>query len=398
MLLRPAARPANTTRREDAVTGQGQAETATMLGESGRASILPPILHALVAVTIVAGGWLIASRWDAWTGRARFQTTADAYVAGDVTPLAAQVAGTIRRTAVNDNQWVEPGDLIVEIDPADYLAKAAAARGDLALAEANLAAIGDRRAVQQTMIREAEARMSGDRANSEEAAAEAARQRTLLKGRLVGTQQLVQAADAAAASAAAAVDFDEANLDQQKIQLQQLDIVEKQLVSQRDVAASELRQAEIDLGYTRIVSPVSGMVGTRQVRPGQFVAVGSQVITVVSLPKVWIVANLKETQMTNVRPGDPATITIDAFPALRLTGRVDSWAPGTGSVFALLAPDNATGNFTKVVQRVPVKIDIDDHPSLGRLVRPGMSAEVTIDTGGQVAAAPGSEAAAGAKP
>src|SRR4029077_190323 len=131
----------------------------------------------------------------------------------------------------------------------------------------------------------------------------------------------------------------------------------------------------------RILSPADGLVGLRQVRPGQFVNVGTQGISVVPLPRIWVIANFKETQMTNVRLGDPARITVDAFPDLALTGRVDSWSPGTGSTFALLPPDNATGNFTKVVQRVPVKIVLDSNPSLGTLVRPGMSVEATIDTG-----------------
>jgi membrane fusion protein (multidrug efflux system) len=135
-------------------------------------------------------------------------------------------------------------------------------------------------------------------------------------------------------------------------------------------------------------------VGQRQVRPGQFVNVGTQVIAAVPLPNIWVLANYKETQMTDVRLGQPARVTVDAFPDLVLTGHVDSWSPGTGSTFALLPPDNATGNFTKVVQRVPVKIALDSHPALGSLVRPGMSVEATIDTG----AKPAAETSAGAAP
>jgi membrane fusion protein (multidrug efflux system) len=138
--------------------------------------------------------------------------------------------------------------------------------------------------------------------------------------------------------------------------------------------------AHNNIDYTQIVSPADGMVGQRQVRPGQFVNVGTQVIAVVPLPNIWVIANYKETQMTNVRIGQPARVTVDAFPNLKLTGHIDSWAPGTGSTFALLPPDNATGNFTKVVQRIPVKIVLDPNPALGALVRPGMSVEATIDT------------------
>jgi membrane fusion protein (multidrug efflux system) len=132
----------------------------------------------------------------------------------------------------------------------------------------------------------------------------------------------------------------------------------------------------------RILAPTDGLVGQRQVRPGQFVNIGTQVIAVVPLPNIWVIANFKETQMTNIRAGQPARIVVDAFPDLHITGHVESWSPGTGSTFALLPPDNATGNFTKVVQRVPVKIVLDQDVALGSLVRPGMSVEATIDTGG----------------
>ena len=141
-----------------------------------------------------------------------------------------------------------------------------------------------------------------------------------------------------------------------------------------------MQLAENNLRYTQIRSPVGGMVGQRQVRPGQFVNVGAQIIVVMPLPNIWVIANYKETQMTNIRVGQPARVTVDAFPDLVLAGHVESWSPGTGSTFALLAPDNATGNFTKVVQRMPVKILLDADPALGALVRPGMSVEATIDT------------------
>jgi membrane fusion protein, multidrug efflux system len=181
--------------------------------------------------------------------------------------------------------------------------------------------------------------------------------------------------------------LNEAQLDQQKAQLASLDVQEKQLAAQVGAARAQVKLARNNLDYTRIVSPADGLVGQRQVRTGQFVNVGTQVIAVVPLPNIWVTANFKETQMTNVREGNPATIAVDAFPDLHLTGRVDSWAPGTGSTFALLPPDNATGNFTKVVQRVPVKIVLDPNPALGVLVRPGMSVEATVDSGRVVAAA-----------
>jgi membrane fusion protein (multidrug efflux system) len=182
--------------------------------------------------------------------------------------------------------------------------------------------------------------------------------------------------------------LNEAQLDQQKALLVGLDVQQQQVQAQIKAAEAQVTLATNNLNYTRILSPADGLVGQRQVRPGQFVNVGTQVIAVVPLPNIWVIANYKETQMTNVRLGQPARVTVDAFPDLVLTGHVDSWSPGTGSTFALLPPDNATGNFTKVVQRVPVKIVFDDNAALGTLVRPGLSVVSTIDTGAKAAANP----------
>ncbi len=200
--------------------------------------------------------------------------------------------------------------------------------------------------------------------------------------RFAGTQQLLEQAEDNEKRTKAQLELNSAQLDQQKSLLASLDVQEKQLEAQVRAAQAQVKLARNNLDYTKIVSPVDGAVGQRQVRAGQFVNVGTQVIAVVPLPNIWVIANFKETQMTNVRVGNPATVAVDAFPDLALTGHVDSWAPGTGSTFALLPPDNATGNFTKVVQRVPVKIVLDPNASLGALVRPGMSVEAKVDTAG----------------
>ncbi len=210
----------------------------------------------------------------------------------------------------------------------------------------------------------------------------------MLQTKIAGTEQLVEQADANQKRTDAQLQLNDAQLDQQKALLASLDVQENQLKAQVTAAQAQLDLARNNLGYTRIVSPADGLVGQRQVRPGQFVNVGTQVIAVVPLPRIWVIANFKETQMTNVRLHQAARVAVDAFPALRLTGHVDSWSPGSGSTFALLPPDNATGNFTKVVQRIPVKIVLDDNPALGTLVRPGMSVEATIDTGTIEDAAP----------
>jgi membrane fusion protein, multidrug efflux system len=343
-----------------------------------RSGWLYPILRIAFLVVVAWLIWYTAGHWDRWTGAARFESTDDAFVAGDVTPLSARVSGYITEMPV---QAIRKGDLIAVIDPSDYQAQLDLAKANLAAAEAALANLENQRAIQQSLVREAEATIDATEADLLRYQLEDQRQRNLFKTGIAGTQQLVEQADANAKKVIAQRRLNEAQLDQQKAALAAIDIQEKQLQAQIHAAEAQVALASDNLRYTRILSPADGLVGQRQVRLGQFVNVGTQVIAVLPLPNIWVTANYKETQMTNVRLGQPATVTVDAFPDLRLTGHVDSWSPGTGSTFALLPPDNATGNFTKVVQRVPVKIVLDNNPSLGALVRPGMSVEATVDTG-----------------
>ncbi|MGK9233939.1 HlyD family secretion protein [Inquilinus limosus] len=339
-----------------------------------------PVFHAAILAGIVASGWTLSSNWDRWTGASRFQRTDDAFVAGDTTPLATQVSGYVRAVAVDDYEVVKAGQLLAEIDPADYQAQRDLAQADLAAARASVAGIADKRAIQSALIEQAKAAIDIARAELVRASAEATRQHDLLQTGIVGTEQHVQQADADAAKAAGTLSLSQSQLTQQQALLTALDTEEREDAAQVAAAEARLKLAQDNLGYTRILAPADGMTGARQVRPGQFVSPGTQVVTLVPLAKVWVVANLKETQMTNIRVGDRATVTVDAFPDVVLSGKVDSWSPGTGSVFALLPPDNATGNFTKVVQRVPVKIALDPNPALGALIRPGMSVIATIDT------------------
>ncbi len=340
-----------------------------------------PILRILLLVLAAWLVWYIAGHWDRWTGAARFESTDDAFVSGDVTPLSARVSGNITEMPVNDFQIVRKGDLIAVIDPSDYQAQLDLAKANLAAAEATLANLANQRVVQQALVEQAQATIDATEADVLRYQLEDKRQRDLLRTGITGTQQAVEQADDNAKRSIAQRRLNEAQLEQQKAALAAIDIQEKQLKAQIKAAEAQVALASDNLGYTRILSPADGLVGQRQVRRGQFVNVGTQVIAVVPLPNIWVIANFKETQMTNVRLGQPAQVSVDAFPDLKLTGHVDSWSPGTGSTFALLPPDNATGNFTKVVQRVPVKIVLDKNESLGSLVRPGMSVEATIDTG-----------------
>lgn len=340
----------------------------------------------VLRVFLVAGAaflvWYVAGHWNCWTGAARYELTDDAYTFGDLTPLSAKVSGYVETVAVNDFQSVHRGDLILQIEPSDYRAALEQAGAGLASAQAVLANLANQKDIQRALIRQAEATIQLTSADLERYTLEANRQRELVLTKFAGTQQLLEQAEDNEKRTAAQLQFNSAQLDQQKSLLASLDVQEKQLAAQVKGAEAQVQLARNNLDYTKIVAPADGVVGQRQVRVGQFVNVGTQVIAVMPLPNIWVIANFKETQMTNVRVGNPARVAVDAFPDLALTGHVDSWAPGTGSTFALLPPDNATGNFTKVVQRVPVKIVLDPSSSLGVLVRPGMSVEATVDTGG----------------
>ena len=339
-----------------------------------------PFLRVLFVFLLAVLAWFVAANWNEWTGNARFQVTQDAYVAGDVTPLSAKVSGYVATVAAEDYQAVHKGDLIVEIEPSDYRAQLSFAQANLASARASLANLANQRNVQRALVRQAEATIEAANADLMRSTLELTRQRRLLDTRIASTEQLVEQADANAKRANAQLELSKAQLDQQNALLAAQDVEEQLLTAQVNASEAQVALAQNNFNYTKIVAPADGLVGQRQVRAGQFVNVGTQVIAVVPMLNLWVTANYKETQLTNIRVGQPARITVDAFPDVALTGHVDSWSPGTGSTFALLPPDNATGNFTKVVQRMPVKIVLDADPLLGEFVRPGMSVRATIDT------------------
>jgi membrane fusion protein, multidrug efflux system len=340
-----------------------------------------------LGILIVAGAIVVlfATQWDRWVGDAVRQGTDDAYVRGDVTPLSAQVDGYVRHVPVSDFQQVKKGDLLVEIDDDDYRARVAQAEAALLGAQAAVENIKSRKAEQKAQVAEAENAIAATNADVVRTREEAQRQRALL-ATTFGTQQRVEQADADARRFAATLARNQDALQAQQRQLAVLDTQELELRADYKAKAAELDLAKINLGYTRIVAPVAGEVSERGVRDGQYVHAGTQVISVVPLDNVWVIANYKETQLTHVAIGQAAEIRVDTFPGVVIKATVDSIAPASGSQFSLLPPDNATGNFTKVVQRIPVKLRIArDNPLAGRL-RPGMSVEATILT--DTAAAP----------
>ena len=279
----------------------------------------------------------------------------------------------------NDFQRVKQGELLVEIEDDDYRARVAQAEADLLGAEAAIENLKARKAAQHAQVAEAEDAITATQADVERTRLEAARQRTLL-ATTFGTRQKVEQADAEAGRFAATLARNQAALDAQRRQLAVLDTQESQLRAEAKAKQAMLDLAKINLGYTRIVAPVDGMVSERGVRDGQYVHAGTQLISVVPLDNVWVVGNYKETQLTHVAIGQRAEISVDTFPGIVVNAMVDSIAPASGAQFSLLPPDNATGNFTKVVQRIPVKLRIGpDNPLAGKL-RPGMSVIATILT------------------
>ena len=311
------------------------------------------------------------------TGR-YLETTDDAYVKADSTIIAPKVSGYIAEVAVTDNQPVKAGRLLARIDDRDFRTALDQAHADVAASEAAVHNLDAQIELQEPIIAQQAAEVDAAEANQKFAQQERTRYDELMKTGS-GTVQRAQQTDAALRASDAQLQQGKAALIAARKKLEVLDSQRAQAVAQLAHARAVEQQAGLNLSYTRITAPVDGTVGARTLRVGQYVQAGTQLMAVVPLEAVYIVANYKETQLTHVRNGQPVELVVDSFPGRKLHGHVDSLSPASGLEFALLPPDNATGNFTKVVQRVPVKIVLDD-PSLTGLLRPGMSAEPTIDT------------------
>ncbi|WP_430641588.1 HlyD family secretion protein [Bradyrhizobium embrapense] len=336
-----------------------------------------PLFAVLVAIAFVV---VATSRWNAWVGSAKIQTTDDAYIRAELTQLSSRVSGEVLTVAVSDFQRVKAGDLLVQIDPADYQAQVAQAEAGVVGAQAALDNLNNQVELQYATIAQAEASRLSAEAQQTLARQEQERQQSLSQTD-AGTRQRLEQATASYAKAEADVKASRAVIAAQRHQLEVLQGTKKQRAADLDAAKALLASARLKLGYTKIVAPFDGVTGERQVQPGDYVNIGTSLVNVVPLPNVYVIANYKETQLTNVRPGQPVEVTVDTFSGQKLRGTVERIAPASGSQFALLPPDNATGNFTKVVQRIPVRIQFDkDQPLLARLL-PGMSVVTRINTG-----------------
>lgn len=331
---------------------------------------LPLMVGAVVAVAVLVGG--IA--W--WQGKQRWESTDNAFVAADTTEVSPQIDGYVIEVLVADNQRVAPGQILIRLDDAN-------ARAALAQAEANLAsviaAVGNvdaRAAQEQALIASRAAGVA-----QAQAQADLARQQVDRYGKLAEqgwvSQQRIQTEQAGARTAQASVAEAQAALVAEQRTAGVLGSSRSQSVAAVDVARAQVEQARIALDRTVIRAPVGGVVGARGVRVGQYVRPGGQVLSIVPLGDAYVVANFKETQVDRLRLGQTVEISADAYPGQALTGHIDSFSPATGSEFALIPIENATGNFTKITQRVPVRIRVDR--ASGAALRPGLSVEVKVD-------------------
>ncbi|MET0814581.1 MAG: HlyD family secretion protein [Pseudoxanthomonas sp.] len=330
------------------------------------------LLLCFGAAVLAVAGW-------AWARSDDGMSTDNAYVRGDVTSLAPKVAGYVTAVEVNDNQAVRVGQVLFRIDDRDYRARLAQAEANVGAAQARLVNVDAESELQRALIRQAQAQRHSNLAEMRLATKVSDRRRELVRSQFVSQDQ-VDESDAARSRAEAGVSAASATLEAQR---QRIAV----LATQREAAVAAVAQAKalrdlarIDLDSTVVRAPVDGVVGNRQVRVGRYVVSGVALLDIVPVDSLWLVANFKETQLEHMRPGQSVRIRIDSYPQDAFEGVVDSFAPGSGSAFSLLPADNATGNFVRVVQRVPVKIRFSGQPLPGRIV-PGLSARVEVDSG-----------------
>jgi membrane fusion protein (multidrug efflux system) len=332
-----------------------------------------------------AAAWLTALAgaagygYNYWKVLQFIESTDDAYVGGDVTDLAPKVDGIIARVAVTDNQAVRAGDLLVKIDDRDYRVALAKAQAEVAGDRASLANLEANRALQLALIDEAKAGLGSAIAHTTLARTNQARYRVLANSE-AGSLQDSQTADATYAEAQADVAKAEAALRAAQAQLTVIDTEMQQAHAALSGAEADVANAELNMGYTEIRAPVDGTIGNRSAHVGGYATIGAQLVSIVPAEGLWVDANFKEDQLSRMVPGEPVTIVADILPGRKIRGHVLSLAPASGAVFSILPAENATGNFTKIVQRVPVRIALDGDASQLGLLRPGLSVTAYVDT------------------
>ena len=344
------------------------------------------VLIAVALLVLAAGG---VGGWYWWEVLRFRQSTDDAYIQSDVTVISPKVEGYIKKVKVADNQTVAEGAILFVIDDRDFKAKVVQAEAAVATAEATIATYESRLQLQQAMIDQAAAVLKSAEADLSRAQQDYKRYSTLMTSDFASRQRFEQA-QADARKADATVAKNRAAFAAEQSQLAVLQAQQREDEARLQHARANLRLAHNDLDNTVIRAPISGIVGNRAGQVGQYVKPGTQLLSLVPLPQVYVTANFKETQLTRMRPGQLAEVSVDAYPDVPLQGHIESFAPASGAQFSLLPPDNATGNFTKIVQRVPVRIALPAASPLAGLLRPGLSVTVTVDTrdgGGGLASA-----------
>ncbi|HVC55488.1 MAG TPA: HlyD family secretion protein [Stellaceae bacterium] len=363
---------------------------AIVIDRTAVAAPVKPRLHvsrktlalAGLALAVALGGGAYARHW--WTVGRFIESTDDAYAGGNVTAVSPHVAGFVAQILVKDNQHVTAGQLLMRLDGRDFAAALAHAQAVAAERRAALAGLDAKYVMQQAAIRQAEADLSAKTARAAFAGEDAVRYRNLALTSF-GTQQNAERAATVDREALSAAQAATAGLAASRQQLAVLDAAIAEARAGVAQAKADLDTARLNLGYTEIRSPIDGYVGNRAAQIGGYAASGAYLLSIIPAHGLWVDANFKEDQLAQMRPGQPASVVTDVLPGQVFHGHVLSLAPATGSIFSVIPPENATGNFTKIVQRVPVRIALDD-ARLGEL-RPGLSATVNVDVrpGGQAA-------------
>lgn len=341
---------------------------------------LRPVVLSALAFTAVAllGVMIVLYAWQLPPFRSALQSTENAQVRGQVTLISPQLSGYVVEVLVQDFQQVKQGDLLVRIDDRIPTQRLAQAQAELATRQAALADFAQTNNSARATIAQQSALLASNDAQAARARADLARVEQLAADGSLSTREL-DAARATRAQASASRDQATAALEIARQQLRSVEVSRAALEAALAHAEAAVKLAEVDLANTRITAPVDGQLGQVTVHLGAFVNAGTQLTALVP-HQMWVVANMKETQMKQVAIGQPVTFTVDALGSARLRGHVERIAPATGGEFAVIAPDNATGNFVKIAQRIPVRISIDPGQELAKRLRPGMSVVTTIDT------------------
>lgn len=334
------------------------------------------LLLLLVAAALGLVG-LYGLHW--WTSGRFIEDTDDAYIGGDVTVIGPKVPGYIEQVLVTDNQRVQAGDLLIRLDSRDYRASLAKAEGAVAAEEALLANLDATEQLQQAVIAQARAGIDATTAQMSRSRDDNARYKRLVGSSAVSVES-AQRADATFKTAQALSARAQAELLASQRQLMVIATQKQQARAALIQAQAEREIARLNLGYTELRAPIDGVIGNRRARVGAYAQAGSQLLSVVPASGLWVDANFKEDQLTHMLPGQRVSIHADVLPGREFHGHLDSLAPATGAQFSVLPPENATGNFTKIVQRVPVRIILDPADAVLGQLRPGLSVTASVDT------------------